>query len=127
MNIGETVLASRGGQVIAVQESNPDVPSCAGGRENYVFIRHNDGTVMSYVHLRQNGVDVTQGQVVNAGDVLGQSGNSGCSSGPHLHVALFRDGTNYDRQSTLPFNYSNAEGELDANNGLKHQGSYLAR
>ncbi|MDA1029479.1 MAG: peptidoglycan DD-metalloendopeptidase family protein [Bacteroidetes bacterium] len=125
--MGDQISASRGGVVIAVRQDNPDIPSCAGGKENFVFILHSDGTVMQYMHLQQNGVLVTAGQQVVAGQALGRSGNSGCSSGPHLHVALFRNNTNYDRQSSLPFNYSNAEGTLDANNALMQQGAYLAK
>ena len=36
----------------------------------------------------------------------------------NLRVALFRDDSNYDRQATIPFNFSNADGPLDRNNGL---------
>jgi len=118
MPIGTTILASRAGEVIAVRELNPDVSDCSGGKENFVFILHADGTVMSYVHLKQNSVAVNTGESVEQGQILGLSGNSGCSSGPHTHIALFKDRTNFDRQSTIPFNYSNTNGSLDSNNGL---------
>lgn len=130
MDIGETIIASRTGEVIASQDHNPDLQAgtadCSGGKENWIFILHSDGTVMSYVHLMQDGITVNKGDIVEQGQVLGKSGNSGCSSGPHTHIALFRDRTNYDRQSTLPFNYKNAEGALDSNNGLVLNNSYTA-
>jgi len=126
MSIGNTIIASRAGQVIAAQDHNPDVSDCSGGKENWVFIVHNDGTVMQYVHLQQNGLQVEKGESVTQGQIIGLSGNSGCSSGPHTHVALFKDGTNYDRQSTIPFNYKNAEGPLDKNNGLMFNQTYKA-
>jgi hypothetical protein len=126
MEIGEAVLASRGGEVIAVRAFNPDVSDCSGGKENFVFILHSDGTVMQYVHLKQGSILVEAGQTVVKGDKLGLSGNSGCSAGPHTHVALFRDRTNYDRQSTIPFNYVNAEGPLDVNHGLVYNKVYKA-
>lgn len=126
MDIGQEIIASRGGEVIAIQSHNPDVADCSGGKENWVFVLHDDGTVMQYVHLQQDGIKVSKGQMVSQGELLGISGNSGCSSGPHTHIALFRNRTNYDRQSTIPFNYKNANGPLDGNNGLVHNEIYTA-
>jgi Peptidase family M23 len=51
-----------------------------------VMIRHDDGTVAIYGHL--NEVDVKPGQHVHAGDVIGLSGNTGHSTGPHLHFGM---------------------------------------
>ena len=127
MQIGDQIIASRAGTVIFTQNDKPDnVLNCGGGTANWIFIEHEDGTVMQYVHLMQGGVQVNVGQEVEQGETLGLSGNSGCSSGPHLHTNLFRDRTNFDRQSSLPFNYSNAEGKLDGNNGLIGEETYRA-
>lgn len=126
MPFNTNIIASRSGEVIASQDHNPDVSDCSGGKENWVFILHDDGTVMQYVHLKQNSIVVNKGDLVEQGQYLGLSGNSGCSSGPHTHVALFKDRTNYDRQSTIPLNYKNAEGSLDTNNGLIYKERYKA-
>lgn len=127
MGIGEAeIIASRSGIILAIKQNNPDVSDCSGGKENYVFITHSDGTVMSYVHLKQNSIVVNVGENVEQGQTIGLSGNSGCSSGPHTHIALFKDNTNFDRQSTIPFNYSNAQGTLDNNNGLVQGENYKA-
>ena len=56
---------------------------------NRVNVQHADGTVSTYWHLDQATVYV--GQVVRAGDVLGYSGTSGCSTGPHLHFQVMDD------------------------------------
>jgi murein DD-endopeptidase MepM/ murein hydrolase activator NlpD len=53
---------------------------------NHVNVDHGDGTVSTYWHLDQ--VAVQDGQAVHRGDVLGYSGTSGCSSGPHLHFQV---------------------------------------
>jgi murein DD-endopeptidase MepM/ murein hydrolase activator NlpD len=50
----------------------------------YVDIDHPDGVVTRYCHLLAHPA-VTEGQHVNAGDVIGIAGSSGNSSGPHLH------------------------------------------
>ena len=81
---------------------------------------------MQYVHLTTNGVLVVVGQSVEQGDPIGLSGDSGCSSGPHVHVNLFRDNTDFNRQATLPYNFVRADGPLDANRGLVHQAAYTA-
>jgi murein DD-endopeptidase MepM/ murein hydrolase activator NlpD len=56
---------------------------------NHVNVDHGDGTVATYWHLDQ--VAVSNGQAVAAGDLLGYSGTSGCSSGPHLHFMVMGD------------------------------------
>ena len=61
------------------------------------------------------------------GQPIGLSGDSGCSSGPHLHVALFKDRTNYGATNTLPLNYRNANGPLDSRNGLVQGQRYEAK
>lgn len=63
--------------------------SCCNGcinTSNHVNVAHGDGTVATYWHL--DVATVTVGQAVRAGDVLGYSGTSGCSSGPHLHYQV---------------------------------------
>ena len=49
----------------------------------YVTLRHGNFTV-SYCHLSQ--ISVSQGQIVKAGDVVGITGNTGRSTGEHLHI-----------------------------------------
>jgi murein DD-endopeptidase MepM/ murein hydrolase activator NlpD len=52
-------------------------------RGNHVIIDHGFGVFTGYSHMSQ--VNVTRGQLVTRGQILGLSGNSGRSSGPHLH------------------------------------------
>ena len=56
-----------------------------GGFGNYVLLRHPWGESI-YAHL--SSVDVSQGQQLAAGQVIGRSGNTGGSTGPHLHFAI---------------------------------------
>lgn len=55
-----------------------------------VTVQNDDGTEIIYAHSRRVLVEV--GQKVEAGQVLGQVGNSGASYGTHLHVEIHRDG-----------------------------------
>jgi hypothetical protein len=86
--IGTPVLAAREGIVFQVQDGFGE----GGTREsdergNMVVIWHADGTFAIYGHLRK-GVCAREGERVAAGDFLGWSGNSGYTSGPHLHFAV---------------------------------------
>ncbi len=126
MPIGDTIVASRGGVVTAVRENFADGTRVCG-EENWVFIGHVDGTRMSYVHITTNGALVKVGETVTQGQAIALSGDSGCSIGPHVHVALFRDNTDFSGRATLPLNYRNATGILDANRGLRTGEAYRAR
>ncbi|NBV20823.1 MAG: M23 family metallopeptidase [Proteobacteria bacterium] len=90
---GSTVCAARAGVVIAIKsDSNEGGADEAVYRNkaNYIKIQHSDGTIGLYVHLKRDGVMVKLGQRVAEGDAIGLSGNTGYSSGPHLHFATQR-------------------------------------
>jgi hypothetical protein len=65
----------------------PDpTPSPGGG--NYVWIAHADGTRTYYPHMRKNSLTVANGQSVTAGQIIGHLGNSGNTTGPHIHIEV---------------------------------------
>lgn len=55
---------------------------------NYVRVLHANGTMSVYAHLAPDRVEVVPGQNVRPGQVLGYSGGTGFSTGPHLHFVL---------------------------------------
>ena len=85
--VGSEIRAARGGQVIGLRGDQPEGGPDPGmlGRENYLWIRHDDGTVAHYLHLQADSLTVALGDRVAAGQVIAKSGNSGYSSEPHLH------------------------------------------
>ena len=87
MPIGTPVAAARGGSVVAVVEAHPNAEprKPQPGNENYVVVDHGDQTFGRYYHLDQNGAEVVMGETVVAGQLIGRSGNSGATFGPHLH------------------------------------------
>ena len=84
--IGNKVIASASGTVEAAGKS-----SSAG---NFVKINHGNGIKTIYMH--NSNVMVFVGQKVNQGDVIALSGNTGISSGPHLHFGVEVNGTYVD-------------------------------
>lgn len=89
MDQGRWVMAAAGGTVIAVHDGEYD--RCTSGRcgtGNYVKIRHSDGKVTLYWHLKKWSIRVRRGQWVGCGTILGKVGSSGYSTGPHLHFGM---------------------------------------
>lgn len=78
---GTPVVASGAGRVIAAR-----VGGYNGGYGNMVIISHDGGIQTVYAHLRE--VNVSQGETVVQGQVIGGVGNTGRSSGPHLHFEV---------------------------------------
>lgn len=127
MPIGTELIAMRSGEVLYTQEIKEDNNAdCGNNSGNYIYMKHTDGTVAVYYHLTKDGVLVNVGDHVEQGQLIGLSGNTGCSSGPHVHVNIFSPDSPFERQYTLPFNFRNAEGPLDANNGLILNEKYTA-
>ena len=80
-DIGTEVLAARAGTVLDFVDAN----DTNGELPNKLLIVHADETVAVYGHLQQGGVLVKRDEAVEAGQVVALTGNSGRSSGPHLH------------------------------------------
>lgn len=90
-DIGTPVMAARTGTVMQVEADFSKAglkKDSYSGRANFVRILHDDGTMALYAHLRTGGVLVRVGQHVQAGQQIGLSGNTGFTTGPHLHFAL---------------------------------------
>ena len=88
---GTPVLAARGGTVMQVEAgfrgSGLDRNRLLD-RANLVRILHDDGSMALYAHLAPDGARVRPGQQVLAGEQIAVSGNTGYSSGPHLHFVV---------------------------------------
>ena len=91
MPIGTKVLAAREGIVVKiVQHHNQNcIREDCRDLNNYVLIYHPDGTFGEYVHLQKNGARVKVGDRVRKGDWIALSGNTGWSTGPHLHFSCY--------------------------------------
>lgn len=102
---GTEVRAARGGIVSDAKEdsdSGCNNPSCQG-KSNYVVIAHDDGSFSNYVHLQHNGVLVNVGEQVKQGQLIAISGNTGWSSGAHLHFEVYTRGLKKNRSLPTQF------------------------
>ena len=109
---GTLVRAARGGLVVKMKDD-----SNRGGSSitydpynNFVLIRHEDGTLGHYCHLQKGSCVVRPGQMVKTGDPLARSGNTGFSSGPHLHFCVFKTRDGRERES-IPVKFRTADTE----------------
>jgi murein DD-endopeptidase MepM/ murein hydrolase activator NlpD len=96
---GTPVRASTGGRVTHA--------GAAGDYGFAVYVDHGNGLETRYAHLSR--VSVRAGDVVNAGQVVGESGSTGRSTGPHLHFEVRQDGRPVD-----PLGHINASGGVVA-------------
>ena len=80
-SIGSPIRAAAAGEVIVSRNSGWN-----GGYGNYMVIRHPNGTQTLYAHNNRNYVGV--GEYVTAGQTIGEIGNTGRSTGPHLHFEV---------------------------------------
>lgn len=110
MPVGTLVRAARGGHVIDLEEGfsegrpDPDLKTKA----NFIKIRHPDGTIGNYVHLDQGGVHVQVGDRVERGQPIGLSGNTGFTTGPHLHFEVYSATRELGRR-TIPIEFNTSE------------------
>ena len=88
---GDEILAAREGIVVEVENThNQNCPNISCAKfNNKILIMHSDGTFADYSHLKYKGSVVKKGDVVAKNQLIGYSGSTGFSSGPHLHFAVF--------------------------------------
>ena len=108
---GTAVHAARGGVVARVEESHST--GCwedgCGRYANYIVILHDDGTTGEYYHLQKDGALVEVGDSVAQGQKIGLSGNTGHTTMPHLHFAVYR-ATEWGNTQSIPIRFQSADG-----------------
>jgi murein DD-endopeptidase MepM/ murein hydrolase activator NlpD len=94
---GKPIRAPADGRVVKTRDGLRDYPNPGTGQVewrtwdiagNHVVIKHGDGEYSTLAHLKQDSIRVRPGDEVERGDVVGECGNSGHSSEPHLHFQL---------------------------------------
>ena len=69
------------------------------GYGKFIIIEHDDGTTSRYAHL--SGYEVSKGDIVTQGQLIGYVGSTGNSTGPHVHTEIRYDGSYFDPATML--------------------------
>lgn len=114
------VAAAASGRVVRVkQDGKAGGPSHEFfGQGNTIILDHGNGYYTQYLHLAQNSARVTEGQLVNGGEVIALSGNTGFSSMPHLHFQV-QDATG----RSLPARFEDVPGGIPQVNTIVTSGN----
>lgn len=93
MPVGTDIHAARAGVVFEVASTHfrGGTDPAHAAAANLVRILHEDGTFAVYAHLNWNTIRVRPGDEVRRGEYIADSGNTGFTSGPHLHFAVLRN------------------------------------
>lgn len=92
-SVGTPVKAMAEGVITGTGDTDKCCPRASFGK--WILIEYNNGLSSTYGHLSLN--SVSKGQKVSRGQVVGYSGNTGSSTGPHLHVSVYvSDGVKVD-------------------------------
>ena len=116
---GTPVLAARDGVVMTVDNdffgAGLDMAKY-GDRANNVRIVHADGSMAVYAHLQLESVRVQVGDRVRAGQQLALSGDTGYTSGPHLHFCVQRNESM--ELVSIPFEFRGLQGDFTPEAGM---------
>jgi len=102
---GTPVYAAREGTVINVRHDSfrgAPIPAMLD-QANLIEILHDDGTIGVYGHLHWDSIRVHIGQRVARGEYIANSGNTGFTTGPHLHFAVWRNAGTADVSIPVQF------------------------
>lgn len=109
LDVGDPIHAARGGIVAGAGGWSE---SRKRGRGNFIWIRHEDNTYAWYLHLKKDGVLVKRGDRVKTGQRIGYSGNTGKTSGPHLHFQVSVPSGGKYAFATIPFRLRTQDGVI---------------
>ena len=91
--VGDPVF-STGAGTVSIPKADPN------GYGNWIIVNHGSGVQTYYAHLSE--ISIQDGQKVESGTMIGKVGNTGRSTGPHLHYQIMKDGKPVDPQQESP-------------------------
>ncbi|WP_345986127.1 peptidoglycan DD-metalloendopeptidase family protein [Sulfurimonas sp. HSL-1656] len=91
-HLGVDYAAPRGTPVVAAGSGTVIFAGRSRGYGNLIKVRHGDGYVTLYAHLKAFRRGIRSGKPVKQGQVIGYVGSTGLSTGPHLHFGLYKNG-----------------------------------
>lgn len=109
---GAKICAARDGKVVRVVEHHTEAGDGEALKEkvNHVYILHKDQTIARYASFKPDGVDVSVGKQVKAGDVIGTAGATGKAKGSYLRFEII-SATDGKTRATFPARFATADAE----------------
>lgn len=114
---GIDIAIPEGTNIYACADGTVTVSQYSDSAGNFITIDHGNGYESLYMHNSELLVNV--GDTVKKGDLIAHSGNTGITSGPHLHFQIEENGTKVD---PLGFSYNNGMGNGDSSMGTTSDG-----
>lgn len=110
MPVGTQIYAARSGTVVEVasQHFEASTDPRRALHANAIRVLHADGTMGLYAHLNWDSIRVRPGQIIQRGEYIADSGNTGFTTGPHLHFAVQRNAGL--RHESLPIQFAGPAG-----------------
>ncbi|WP_368029767.1 peptidoglycan DD-metalloendopeptidase family protein [Arcobacter sp. s6] len=100
-HLGTDFAAPRGRTIYAAGDGRIEFAGTKGGYGKTIIINHGNGYKTLYAHQNGFAKGIRQGQSIKKGEHIGYVGNTGLSSGPHLHLGLYKNGTAIDAMTVL--------------------------
>jgi len=100
-HLGIDYAAGRGTPIAAAGSGRITFIGTTRGYGNLTKIQHSDGYLTLYAHQKSFKGSLKNGSVVKKGQIIGYVGNTGLSTGPHLHFGLYKDGQAIDPQRVV--------------------------
>jgi murein DD-endopeptidase MepM/ murein hydrolase activator NlpD len=109
---GTPIYSARDGTVINIRHDKyvGAATPVMMDQANVIEILHSDGTIAVYAHLHWDSVRVQPGQRVRRGEYIANSGNTGFTTGPHLHFAVIRNAGL--SEESVPIQFTGAGGSV---------------
>jgi murein DD-endopeptidase MepM/ murein hydrolase activator NlpD len=101
MHKGVDLASSKNDPIVAVRSGVVSRATYDSSSGYYVVVNHGDGFSSLYMHMTH--YEVSVGQTVSAGQLLGYVGSTGVSTGPHLHFSITYNGTHVNPADYINF------------------------
>ena len=100
-HLGTDFAAPKGRTIYAAGDGRIEFAGTKGGYGKTIIINHGNGYKTLYGHQNGFAKGIRQGMGIKKGELIGYVGNTGLSSGPHLHLGLYKNGTAIDAMTVL--------------------------
>ncbi|WP_418186035.1 peptidoglycan DD-metalloendopeptidase family protein [Aliarcobacter vitoriensis] len=100
-HLGTDFAAPTGRNIYAASDGRVEFVGTKGGYGKTIIINHQNGYKTLYAHQNGFAKGIRQGKVVKKGELIGYVGSTGLSSGPHLHLGLYRNNVAIDPMTVL--------------------------